>query len=195
MQSDCFKIPDGSLSGYLYTLYSIYYCYFWFYLHIIINTYFFSYFLHKSNKFGFKRELKEILHWKLLTFSSRSPHETEESPDQRPLILWPKLVRKIGKDPRSVDSFKTEQKKYSAQKNNTIQTEFSTFPFILKLIFFFLSFPNPLQKHHHSLFHQAGTFCLWFFLAPCLLYCISLRLNFWMCHVFFFLISIIFCCY
>ena len=148
---------------------------------------FFSYILHKSNKFGFKRELKEILRRKLLTFSSRSPHETEESPDQRPLILWPKFVRKIGKDPRSVDSLKTEQKKYSAQKNNTIQTEFSTFPFILKLIFFFPSASLTLSKNiTYSLFHQAGTFCLWFFLSPCLLYCISLRLNFWMCHVFFF---------
>lgn len=44
----------------------------------------------------------------------KKSHKTEESPDQRPLILWPRLVRKIGKDPRSVDTFKTEKKKYSA---------------------------------------------------------------------------------
>lgn len=51
----------------------IYYCYFLFHLHIIINTYIFPIFVHKRNKFGFNREWKEILCWKLLTFSSRSP--------------------------------------------------------------------------------------------------------------------------
>lgn len=43
------------------------------------NIFIFFYFVHK---FGFKRELKEILCWKLLTFSSRSPCEAEESRNQ-----------------------------------------------------------------------------------------------------------------
>lgn len=41
------------------------------------------YFVCKNNKFGSRIELKEILCWKLVTFSSRNPCETEESRNQR----------------------------------------------------------------------------------------------------------------
>lgn len=86
---DCLKIPDGSLSGYFYMLYTYLLLLFLFHLHIIINTCIFPIFVHKSNKFVFKRELKEMLCWKLLTFSSRSPMRLKKS--------WSKATNLVAK--------------------------------------------------------------------------------------------------
>lgn len=117
-----------------------------FYCFCIIYLLFFC-FVYKSNKFGSKIELKEILCWKLVTFSSKNPREIEESRNQRGNV-WLRSIRKIRKDPRSSDAYKTELGKYSVQKLNTIKTELFIFSFILKLFFSQLS--NPFQKCHHS---------------------------------------------
>lgn len=56
----------------IFMCYIFYIYYFYFYSIYVLHIFFFC-FVHKSSKFGSRRELKEIFCWKLVSFSSRNP--------------------------------------------------------------------------------------------------------------------------